>query len=225
MRSLLEPTFLLLLLLCFLHSPAMAQQPSEENPPSAQNAPSDRPSSYAADRATRLLLHAASVGNARNVRAALAAGARIDEHSEAFAGAGLQPPIVSAALAGHHEIVRILLEAGADPSIPEKDGFTVWHAAAFQGRARVLAVLLGFDVPGMGPSPSDGFWPLHRAAWCRTPRHFESVRFLIEEADHPCDVSGNDGRTPLEMARQERIRNLLEACSSVGAAARPEKVP
>ena len=41
-----------------------------------------------------------------------------------------QTPLLAAALAGQTEIVNQLLEIGVDVTIPEKDGYTVMHAAA-----------------------------------------------------------------------------------------------
>ena len=39
---------------------------------------------------------------------------------------------MSAVLGGHLEIVTMLLEIGADVTIPEKDGYTPMHGAGFQ---------------------------------------------------------------------------------------------
>lgn len=168
------------------------------------------------DAATRRLLRAADRGNVRLARAALDAGARIDENRAAFAGPDRQPPLVAAALRGHVRVVRLLLERGADPAVVEKDGFTVWHAAAYQGRGDVLELLHAQDVPGYGPA-ADGFTPLHRAVWGTSLRHARAVELLTGPIGRACDEPAADGRTPLEMARHERTRALLEAC----LAARP----
>jgi ankyrin repeat protein len=175
--------------------------------------------SDAADLATRQLIRAAERGRVRSVVDALAAGARLDENRAEFVGPGKQSPLVSASLRGYDRVVRVLLERGADPAVPEKDGFTVWHAAAFQGRTDVLIVLDEFDVPGYGISPKDGFTPLHRAAWGRTLRHVRAVEYLIGPSGRPCDSVATDGQTPLDVAKHERIKTMLEACLEESSAA------
>ena len=182
--------------------------------PAGETAPIAAPeaSGNEEDAATRRLIRAAGRGSVRSVLSALEQGARIDENREAFVGPGLQTPLVAAALRGYDRVVRSLIENGADVSLPEKDGFTVWHAAAFQGRADVLGVLDEFEVSGYGISPADGFTPLHRAAWGRTLRHVGAVGYLIGPGGRACDVVAENGKTPLDVATHERIRKLLEAC-------------
>lgn len=51
-------------------------------------------------------------------------------------------PIQSAAAAGHHKIVRMLLEHGADPNIRELGGYTPLHAAAQNGDEEMIRLLL-----------------------------------------------------------------------------------
>ena len=166
-----------------------------------------------ADAATRRLWRAAAAGRLGSVRQALEAGARIDENRAAVIGRGSgQTPILAAALRGHEQVVRLLLERGADPTIPEKDGFTVWHAAAFQGRTRVLEVLDELEVPGYGRSPVDGYTPLHRAAWGATRGHVDAVRYLIGPGGRACDERAADGKTPFDMAKHAETKALLAAC-------------
>jgi ankyrin repeat protein len=170
------------------------------------------------DVATRALLRAAERGRPKQVRTAIEKGARLDENRVAFAGEDRQSALVAAALQGHAGVVRVLLEAGADPTVPEKDGFTVWHAAAFQGRAKVLVVLDELSVPGFGISEIDGFTPLHRAAWGRRPGHVAAVRFLIGPGGRDCQLKAENGARPVDRAPHPRIRALLEACAAEQAA-------
>ena len=65
-----------------------------------------------------------------------------------------QTPLLAAVLAGQTEIVKQLLETGVDVTIPEKDGYTVMHAAAFQGRAEVVKLLLAYGICLLYTSPS-----------------------------------------------------------------------
>ncbi len=175
-------------------------------------------SAAASDAATRRLLQAADRGSVSMAKAAIAAGARIDEGAESFTGPDRQPALVAAALRGHARVVRLLLEAGADPSVTEKDGFNVWHAAAFQGRVDVMRVLDEFDVPGYAPA-GDGFYPLHRAAWGRSLRHVRAVAYLIGESGRACDARTEDGRTALASAKHPRTKSLLSECMAKARAA------
>ena len=45
--------------------------------------------------------------------------------------------------------MKFLLEAKADTSIPEKDGYTPMHGAGFQGRAEIAKLLIAH---GLNPS-------------------------------------------------------------------------
>ena len=49
----------------------------------------------------------------------------------------LQSPLMASCLGGHLEVAKALLELGADVTVPEMDGYTPMHGAAFQGRAEL----------------------------------------------------------------------------------------
>eukprot|EP00187_Rhodella_violacea_P005749 CAMPEP_0174906406 /NCGR_PEP_ID=MMETSP0167-20121228/56923_1 /TAXON_ID=38298 /ORGANISM="Rhodella maculata, Strain CCMP736" /LENGTH=110 /DNA_ID=CAMNT_0016149629 /DNA_START=17 /DNA_END=345 /DNA_ORIENTATION=+ len=53
-----------------------------------------------------------------------------------------QTPLMAATLAGQAAVVSRLLQLGAEPSIPEKDGYTPPHGAAFQGQATAARALI-----------------------------------------------------------------------------------
>jgi ankyrin repeat protein len=171
-----------------------------------------------ADAATRDLLRAVDAGSVAQVEAALGRGARIDESGIAWTGQDGQPALVAAALRGHARIVSLLLERGADPLVTEKDGFNVWHAAAFQGRPAVLQVLIDARVAGYGISERDGFTPLHRASWGRTQRHFSAVQLLVTSGGRACDEPDREGRRASELAKRPQVAAWLKACSPGGSA-------
>ncbi len=66
-------------------------------------------------------------------------------------------------------------------TIPEKDGYTPFHGAGFQGRATIAKMLLNHlgDHHGMKfarEKHADGFEPIFRAVWGNTERHTETVK-------------------------------------------------
>jgi ankyrin repeat protein len=108
-----------------------------------------------------------------------------------------------AALNGNAEAAEVLLELGADPSIPEQDGYTPLHGAAFQGRAETARVLIA-DARVPNEQHSDGSWPIHRACWGTHPRHAETVRAILESARGADQLELRDakGHTPMFLANQ-----------------------
>ena len=75
-----------------------------------------------------------------------------------------QSLLMAACLAGKASVVEYLLEAGADATIPEKDGYTPMHGAGFQGRAGVAKLLIQHGLK-VDDFHRDGFTPLWRSAW------------------------------------------------------------
>lgn len=114
-------------------------------------------------------------------------------------GAGGQTPLMMAVLQGKVEMVKVALAADADTTIGENDGYTAVHGASFQGRPKIMEMLIahGLDPndkvrragrlewnPAASPpllslwltvfgaaQHNDGFTPIHRATWGTTPGH------------------------------------------------------
>lgn len=88
-------------------------------------------------------------------------------------------PLIAAAKAGHAHIVRMLLEAGADPALPGSPrGCTaLWHAAS-RGRSTVVKLLLQHGPSELVDCASrDGSTPLMQAA---DFRDVESMGLLLD---------------------------------------------
>lgn len=76
--------------------------------------------------------------NHEAVRQHIEAGTDLNA-KEPFSGS---TPIVSAATFGKTEIAKMLIDAGADLTIPNNDGTTPLHAAAFFCRVEIVQMLL-----------------------------------------------------------------------------------
>lgn len=132
-------------------------------------------------------------------------------------GPGGQTPLVNAVLTGKLIAVQTLLEAKADVTIPEKDGYTVMHAAGFQGRAEILKVLVAFPDPNMQSmlhgQHADGYFPLHRACWGREPRHAATLQVFLD-AGVEYDVEATNGKTCQDMTRNPDTLAVLKKAAA-----------
>ena len=140
-------------------------------------------------------------------RAILTLGADMD-----LQGGGGQTPLVHAVLSGKQQAVETLLKLGANVDIPEKDGYTVAHAAGFQGRAEILKVLAAHQdkaIDIMQPH-TDGYYPLHRACWGREQRHTDTVQAFLDLGVPP-NLPAANGKDCLTMTNNPATRSLIQA--------------
>ena len=74
-------------------------------------------------------------------------------------GAGPRPPLSTASGAGHVEVVRLLLEAGASGNLAGNDGFTALTSASVQGHVEIVQLLLeaGAEKESAGQQRLHGF--------------------------------------------------------------------
>ncbi|KAM6921981.1 cyclin-dependent kinase 4 inhibitor C [Xenentodon cancila] len=97
---------------------------------------------------------------------------------------------------GHSDLIQVLLDAGADPNLPDpRLNLTVTHDAAREGFVDSVRVLVdnGADVNAVD---TDGNLPLHLAA---REGHLEVVRLLIGRTADPSAANGL-GHTPRRLA-------------------------
>ena len=87
-----------------------------------------------------------------------------------------EPPLLIASLAGHADVVALLLERGSDIEIRNKGGLTALHAAAYGGNLEVVELLVS---KGASVNDTRNFYkmsPLHAAA---EEGHADVVAFLL----------------------------------------------
>lgn len=140
----------------------------------------------------------------------------IDETTKKTIDINVQDPVsgqtalMAAVLRGKPHTVELLLFQGADPSIPEKDGYLPAHGAAFQGRTDVMDVL---HANGLSKQEfhTDGYLPYHRACWGRTDRHTAFISFLLKNGIvDDVDVPSKDGRTCRDMTYNPQTIKVLD---------------
>jgi ankyrin repeat protein len=135
-------------------------------------------------------------------------------------------PLVAAAGRGHLEVVRYLLDEGADINLRHFYGYTAVELACVSGRSEAADLLLA---RGADTSPrADGWIPL---MWASTRGHTAVVELLLAHGCGDVDQCSVDyGHTALHLAcfggRAEILRLLLGAgatrtwCNGVRAALR-----
>jgi len=119
-----------------------------------------------------------------------------------------QTPLMFSVLSGNFEAVKVLMDAGADPTIGEAQGYTPMHGAGFQGRAEIAELLIHAYKLDPSDMHSDGFTPLHRACWGGEQRHTDTVRVLLEAGVHYNEYS-RDGELCMDLTENEGTAKLL----------------
>ena len=151
------------------------------------------------------LLAATTKGDLAEVERLIQQGASVEERAPVVGSLDDDyTPLGVAARAGRADIVRVLLDAGADPRrvIGLMRGTPV-HEAAYFGHAEVLRTMTAKPGPPAAPAPDldaqgpyNGLTALHDAAW---HGHLAATRALVE-AGARLDLRTHTGLTPYELA-------------------------
>ena len=136
----------------------------------------------------------------------------------------LRTPLIVAVVCGEKEKVRLLLDHGADLSMPDADGRTAVNHAAMGAHREILALLFEKGA-SLNDRDNGGGTSLHQAiadthANASLNARIETVRWLLSNGAHP-NVTDNGGRTPLMLAAgnayTEIAMMLFEAGASIDA--------
>ena len=115
-------------------------------------------------------------------------------------------PLIIAAYKGYIEIVKSLLEAGADVSVVDPGmKATALHAAAYAGNAEAAKLLIEYEIDIDKQGPYNGYTALHDAVW---QNNIETAKVLIEAGANP-NIKSNTGETPLEFAKSRNHREIV----------------
>eukprot|EP00438_Fugacium_kawagutii_P003499 Skav218380 [mRNA] locus=scaffold2066:283902:284564:- [translate_table: standard] len=126
-------------------------------------------------------------------------------------------PLTQAALLGDERVVSLLLEARADPNLPQEGGRPI-HVSTWQGNKAVTTLLLSSSAD-VEATDSTGCSPLCGAA---LKGHLTVVELLLKHGADPTrtvNVSGHGTLTPLKAAQESHsakvIEKLREAIASI----------
>ena len=146
---------------------------------------------------------AARKGDLEEVRSQLASGTNVNSKTFRMGLTALH----GAAGNGHIEIVKLLLEKGADPNITQENSCPPLAYAAHGGHADIMEILI-----------AHGADPQQRTVMELAARggHIEAVEVLLEHGTD-INVKGTDGYTALNTAVGHRHVELVKFLLSRGA--------
>ena len=126
-------------------------------------------------------------------------------------------PVADAAMKGETEAVRSLIAAGADVNVPQGDGMTALHWAAFQDNADVAQVLIDAEANVEAETRIGAIRPLSMAATNGSAAMID----LLVDAGAGVNLATTTGATPLMAAAtsgsMDAVGRLLDQGAFVNA--------
>jgi ankyrin repeat protein len=149
----------------------------------------------------RALLARHADPNARTPKSAAPMGARGGGGLGRGGTAGEQTPLMMAARGDHEEVMRALVEAGANPALKAQDGTSLLMAAAAGARLETFSYAYELD-PNVEVMTTTGNTPMHVAVGMNgrsQPEVCEVIQFLADHGASLDELNGA-GRTPIAIA-------------------------
>jgi ankyrin repeat protein len=141
------------------------------------------------DQDSEQLMAACDFGNFAGVRALVSGGASVNFHQCGFT------PAIHCCRQGHTEILKFLLENGANADLATNDGYTPLHWAAFRNTPECVTLLVAH---GAALNAVDKYG--RTALWCASHQGYRSVAELLVQSGADIDIADNDGKTAIVIA-------------------------
>ncbi|MDR3285202.1 MAG: ankyrin repeat domain-containing protein [Holosporales bacterium] len=113
-------------------------------------------------------------------------------------------PLHDAAFYAYTEVIKVLIDAGANKNAIDPNGMTPLHYATFFGDAKTIRVLIDAGAD-KNARDTNGMTPLHHVA---AGRHTEAVRVLID-AGADKNARDQNGRTPCDIAAEYGYEDIV----------------
>ena len=147
------------------------------------------------------LMDAVNKNDAAAVKKLIAQGVNVSELDS-----NQDAPLVMAAYKGYNEIVKLLLEAGADvKAVDPGMKATALHAASYAGRAEAAKLLIQYKIDIDKQGPYNGYTALHDAIW---QNNVDTAKVLID-AGANLTLQSNSGQTPLDFAKAKNASKIV----------------
>lgn len=118
-----------------------------------------------------------------------------------------QSALVSQTYSGGN-IVRLLLEKGADSDVPDDMGRIAFSCAASQSDGTILIYLADYNPDGLSRRDFYGRTPLHLAA---THGELQSVRAPLAMESIGCEIQDEFGHTAINGAQRKGYDDIVQA--------------
>jgi ankyrin repeat protein len=115
-------------------------------------------------------------------------------------------PLMFAAANGRVDLLRVLLESGANLESTNTNHYSALHAAAFNGHLDVCRLLLDSGAKVNRVTKRKRSTPLHSAAM---KGHLSVVKLLVEKGAN-IRLKNRNGQTASDVARVNRHRNVAD---------------
>ncbi len=155
------------------------------------------------------LLDASWIGNPQIVAFLISRGGDVN----AVHGESLSTPLRFAILTGHPAVVKLLLDAGAQPDYRGRDGQTGLLLACARGNVEVAELLLAAH-SDIGATDRENNTPLDQAVLHDQP---VIASVLLRDGANPNRVHPQDGRGPMHEASFKGYANLIDTLAKAGA--------